>query len=282
MTILAFGAAGQVGRVLAQTPEVTALTRAEADLSQPGQCGEAIRNLRPKYVINAAAYTNVDGAESAEELAFRINADAPAEMAQTCADLDVPLVHISTDYVFDGSGTMARTPDAPTAPLNAYGRSKLAGEAGVRAAGGPHAILRTSWVFDGQGKNFMTTMLRLGTSRDHLTIVADQIGGPTPADALAAACLATGRHLMADPGATGVYHYAGQPDVSWADFARAIFEVSGLSCTVEDIPTSNYPTPAARPLNSRLDCQSFETVFGLQRPDWRANLAVYLSKCEGP
>ena len=282
MTILAFGAGGQVGRVLAQMPEVTALTRAEADLSQPGLCGEAIRNLRPKYVINAAAYTNVDGAESAEELAFRINADAPTEMAQTCADLDVPLVHISTDYVFDGSGTMARRPDAPTAPLNAYGRSKLAGEAGVRAAGGPHAILRTSWVFDDYGKNFMTTMLRLGASRDHLTIVADQIGGPTPADALAAACLATGRHLMADPGATGVYHYAGQPDVSWADFARAIFEVSGLSCTVEDIPTSNYPTPAARPLNSRLDCQSFETVFGLQRPDWRANLAAYLSKYEGP
>ncbi|MEX0301984.1 MAG: NAD(P)-dependent oxidoreductase, partial [Leisingera sp.] len=154
----------------------------------------------------------------------------------------------------------------------AYGRSKLAGERAVAAAGGAHAILRTSWVVSAHGANFVKTMLRLGAERDRLTIVADQIGGPTPARDLAQACLVAARALQEDPAKSGLYHYAGAPDTSWAGFARAIFAEAGITCEVVDIPSSDYPTPAARPLNSRLDCSDFETVFGLKRPDWRVSL----------
>ncbi|QBY01993.1 dTDP-4-dehydrorhamnose reductase [Rhodophyticola sp. CCM32] len=282
MTVLVFGATGQVGNALADLPDVIALGRAEADLSMPETCRAAIKTAMPDLVINAAAFTDVDGAEAEEELAQIINAEAPAAMAQSCAALNIPLVHISTDYVFDGSGQAPRKPDAPTGPLGAYGRSKLAGEEALRAAGGPHAILRTSWVFDGSGKNFVTTMLRLGAARDRLSIVADQIGGPTPADALAKACMQIGQHLCETPGDSGTYHFAGQPDVSWAGFARTIFQTAGLACVVEDIATSAYPTPAKRPLNSRLDCRRMNAVFGLSRPDWRAHLAAYLSSVKGP
>ncbi|WP_227285682.1 dTDP-4-dehydrorhamnose reductase [Boseongicola sp. H5] len=282
MTVLVFGASGQVGGVLAGLPEVVALDRHKADLSRPEICAGAIEDAKPDLVINAAAFTDVDGAEEQEARAHRINADAPEAMARACAAMNIPFVHISTDYVFDGAGQTARAPDAPVGPLGAYGRSKLAGEEAVRAAGGVHAILRTSWVFDGHGKNFVTTMQRLGASRDRLAIVADQIGGPTPADALAHACLSVGRHLGLAPDDGGTYHFAGTPDVSWADFARSIFDVAGLDCDVEDIPTTAYPTPARRPLNSRLDCTRTATIFGLQRPDWRAHLTAYLSSGERP
>ena len=167
-------------------------------------------------------------------------------------------------------------PDHPTGPLGVYGSSKLNGEIGVRAAGGAHAILRTSWVVSAHGSNFIKTMLRLGRERDRLTIVADQIGGPTPAAALADACIAAAKGLLADPGKTGSYHFTGAPDVSWADFAREIFRQAAIDCQVVDIPTSDYPTPAQRPLNSRLDCRSFETSFGMARPDWRTGLTDIL------
>ncbi len=277
MTLLVFGATGQLARELARLlPAAGFLSRAEADLSRPEACAAAIAARAPGAVINAAAYTAVDRAEAEEALATRINAEAPAAMARECARRGIPLVQVSTDYVFDGSGTRPRAPGDTTAPLNAYGRSKLAGEEGVRAAGGAHAILRTAWVFSAHGANFVKTMLRLAEEREHLRIVADQTGGPTPAAALAAACVDIAEQLTRDPGKSGTYHLSGAPEVSWAAFAREIFRLSGRRVTVEDIPTAGYPTPAARPLNARLDCSATEAVFGIARPDWRAGLAAVL------
>ena len=267
--ILVFGTTGQVATELQRIGGVTAIGRDEADLSDPALCDAAIRRYAPKTVINAAAYTAVDKAESEETLATVVNGDAPAQMAKTCADLSIPLVHISTDYVFEGGGTVPWTTDSATGPLGAYGRSKLVGEQGIAAAGGRTAILRTSWVFSAHGSNFLKTMLRLGAERDKLTIVADQIGGPTPAADIAQACLALGEALHRDENVGGLYHFSGAPDASWADFAREIFVQADLDCAVEDIPTSAYPTPAVRPLNSRLDCSRIKDHLGIERPDWR-------------
>lgn len=280
MTILVFGKTGQVATELQARADVLALGRDRADLSDPGACAAAIRDAKPDAVINAAAHTAVDQAESEEDLATVINGEAPAAMARACADLGIPLVHISTDYVFDGSGEAPWPVDAPTAPLGAYGRSKLKGEEGVRAARGTHAILRTSWVVSAHGKNFVKTMLRLGAEREKLTIVADQVGGPTAAGDIAEACLSIAAQLRADPSKSGTYHFNGAPDVSWADFAREIFAQAGLACTVEDIPTSDFPTPARRPANSRLDCSTTAAAFGIARPDWRHSLSLILKDLE--
>lgn len=273
MSTLVFGSSGQVATELRlSAPDAMFLGRDSADLADPAACAAAIAAHRPDLVINAAAYTAVDRAEEEEALARIINADAPGAMARAAAELGVPFVHMSTDYVFDGTGTRPWAPSDATAPQNAYGRTKLAGEEAVRAAGGVHAILRTSWVVSAHGANFVKTMLRLGAERDALTIVADQVGGPTPARDIATACLRIGDALRQDPALSGTFHFSGAPDVSWADFARAIFDKAGLRCAVTDIPTADYPTPAARPLNSRLDCTRTETVFGLSRPDWRDGL----------
>lgn len=277
MTLLVFGETGQVARELAaRAPDAVYLGREAADLSDPAACAAAVRAAEPTLVINAAAYTAVDKAEAEEDLATRVNGAAPGAMAAAAAEMGVPFVHISTDYVFDGAGTAPFAPDAPVAPLGAYGRSKLAGEEAVRAAGGVHAILRTSWVVSAHGNNFVKTMLRLGAERDSLTIVADQVGGPTAAGDIAAACLAIADQLAADPGKTGTYHFAGAPDVSWADFAREIFGQAGLDCAVTDIPSAAYPTPARRPQNSRMDCTSLEAAFGIARPDWAESLSTIL------
>lgn len=268
--LLIFGQTGQVARELArQVPEAVFLDRAGADLSNPEACAAAIAERIPSAVINSAAYTAVDQAEEDETLATTINGAAPGAMARACAALDIPFVHISTDYVFDGAGTTPFAPGDPTAPLGAYGRSKLAGEQAVMAAGGTYAILRTSWVFSAHGNNFLKTMLRLSKTRTHLRVVADQIGGPTPASAIAAACLTMSVALSKHPGKTGLYHLSGMPDVSWAMFARAIFAAAGRDVAVEDIPTSAYPTPTARPGNSRLDCSTLMSQFGINRPDWQ-------------
>ena len=272
MTVLVFGTTGQVATALRAQAPVTALGRAQADLSDPAACAAAIHAHRPRAVINAAAHTAVDRAESEEDLATIINADAPGAMARACAALGIPFVQISTDYVFTGDGTRPWHPDDPTGPLGAYGRSKLKGELAVRAAGGTHAILRTSWVVSAHGSNFVKTMLRLGATRDRLTVVSDQIGGPTSARAIAAACLTIADQLAADPRKTGTYHLAGTPATSWADFARAIMDGAGLPCTIEDIPTSAYPTPARRPRNSRLDCTTTRAAFAVSQPDWRMDL----------
>lgn len=276
--LLVFGRTGQVAQGLARlAPGAVFLDRAAADLTDPAACAAAIAAHAPRAVINAAAWTAVDRAETEEAAATVVNAEAPAAMARACAALDIPFVQISTDYVFDGAGEAPFAPGAPLAPLGAYGRSKAAGEAGVRAAGGAHAILRTSWVFSPQGANFVTTMLRLSESRDRLAVVADQRGGPTPASAIAAACLAIAEALRADAGKSGTYHFAGTPDVSWAEFARAIFAIAGRAVTVEEIPSSAYPTPARRPQNSRLDCRTTETTFGIPRPGWQAALRGMLT-----
>lgn len=276
MTILVFGKTGQVATELQaqaqMTAQMTALGRDRADLSDPAACAAAIRAHRPSTVINAAAYTAVDKAESEEDLAGVINGDAPGAMAGACAELGIPFVHISTDYVFEGGGETPWQPTDPVGPLGAYGRSKLRGEEAVARAGGTYAILRTSWVFSGHGGNFLKTMLRLAETRDALNIVADQIGGPTPADKIASACLTMAETLKTAPEKTGIYHFAGAPDTSWKGFAEEIFARAGKSVAVTGIPTSAYPTPATRPLNSRMDCSSLEAAFGLPRPDWRAGI----------
>lgn len=276
--LLVFGRSGQVATELARlAPEAVFLGRDLADLSDPAACAAAIVARAPLAVINAAAWTAVDRAETEEAAARVVNADAPGAMAAACARLGIPFVHISTDYVFDGSGDRPWQTEDATGPLGAYGRTKLAGEAAVRAAGGVHAILRTSWVFSAHGANFVKTMLRLGRERARLTVVADQIGGPTPAADIAAACLTIASRLQADPISGGTLHFSGAPDVSWADFARAIVARSGLTVEVADIPTSAYPTPARRPANSRLDCSGLER-FGLTRPDWQAGLDAVLNQ----
>ena len=280
--ILIFGQTGQVARELARRVPagftITQLSRAEADLADPNACAAAIFASEADAVINAAAYTAVDRAETDEAAATVINAASPTAMAMACAARTIPFLHISTDYVFDGSGTSPFPPNRPTAPLGAYGRSKLLGEHGIRAAHPNSLILRTSWVFSAHGTNFLKTMLRLGRERPALNIVADQIGGPTPAAAIAEALYTCARALLR--GAKGgTHHFAGTPDTSWADFARAIMQAASLPCTITDIPSAAYPTPAQRPLNSRLDCTSLAR-FGLTRPDWRAAIPAILHELE--
>lgn len=276
MKILVFGSTGQVATEVQQQADVIALGRDQADLSDPAQCAAAILAHEPDVVINAAAYTAVDRAEEEEALATVINGEAPGAMAQVCKGMGIPLVHISTDYVFAGDGTAPWAPTDPVAPPNAYGRSKLAGEEAIRASGCAHAILRTSWVFSAHGNNFVKTMLRLSETRDALNVVADQIGGPTSARAIAAACLEIAPQLVADPDKSGTYHFSGTPDASWADFAMAIFDRAGRQVAVTGIPTADYPTPATRPLNSRMNCDSLNAAFGIARPDWQAELQLVL------
>lgn len=281
MKVLVFGRTGQVGRELARRAGevvVESLGRAEANLEEPEACAARVAATDADAVIIAAAWTGVDAAEAEEARATLVNATAPGAIARAAAARGLPLVHISTDYVFDGSGTAPFAPGHPTAPLGAYGRSKEAGERAVREAGGTHAILRTSWVFSAHGRNFLTTMLRLGAERAQIGVVADQIGGPTPAASIADACLTIAAELRAALHKSGTYHFSGAPDVSWAGFAREIFARAGLSCTVEEISTEDYPTPAARPRNSRLDNALTAQTFGLERPDWRAALEGIIAK----
>ena len=273
MRLLVFGRSGQVATELARRlpAGMTArfLGRDEADLMDPAACTARVGDC--DAVINAAAWTAVDRAEAEEAAATVVNGDAPAAIARACAAQGLPFLHVSTDYVFDGSGQRPFRPDDPTGPLGAYGRSKLAGEIGVRESGAQALILRTSWVVSAHGANFVKTMLRLGREREALNVVADQIGGPTPAAAIAdALIIAAGAMVAGSPG--GTHHFSGAPDTSWADFAREIMARAGLTCAIHDIPTSAYPTPARRPPNSRLDCSAFQQAYGIPRPDWRAGL----------
>jgi dTDP-4-dehydrorhamnose reductase len=233
LRVLVFGRSGQVATELARQADVTALGRDAADLTDPEACAAAIRTHAPEAVINAAAYIAVDRAEEEEALATIVNGEA----------------------------------------LGAYGRSKLAGEEGVRGAGGTHAILRTSWVVSAHGSNFVKTMLRVSPERWYLRVVDDQMGRPTPA----ASCLKIAEDLADDPSKSGTYHFASAPDTSWAGFARAILEAAGIDVSVEPIFSSDYPTPARRPLNSRLDCSATEAAFGIARPDWREGLRAILT-----
>ncbi|WP_353628725.1 dTDP-4-dehydrorhamnose reductase (plasmid) [Sulfitobacter sp. TCYB15] len=286
MKILVFGHSGQVATELralnSDDIQITALARTDADLTDPAACTATINAHAPNAVINAAAYTAVDKAESDTETAQLINADAPAAMAQACAARDIPFVSISTDYVFSGAGDTPWTPVDLTDPQGVYGRTKRDGEVAIVKAGGRYAVLRTSWVVSAHGNNFVKTMLRLGAEREALTIVADQIGGPTGAAEIAQACVIIAETLISDPKKSGIYHFSSAPNTGWADFARAIFDAAKLPCAVTDIPSSDYPTPAKRPLNSRLDCAATEAAFGISRPDWRVSLTHILTQLDFP
>jgi dTDP-4-dehydrorhamnose reductase len=277
MTMLVFGKTGQVATCLqAQSDEVRALWRDQADLTQPDAMRAIIAATDADVIINAAAYTAVDKAETDADTAEIVNHTTVAAMAQAAAARDIPFLHISTDYVFPGGGTEPWNTDAETGPLGVYGATKLRGEDAVRAAGGRFAILRTSWVFSAHGNNFVKTMMRLGAERDSLTVVGDQIGGPTAAADIAATLLVMAAHLRDDTAPSGTYHYSGQPDVSWAAFAGEIFAQGGVTCDVTPIPTTDYPTPAKRPLNSRLNCVTLQRDYGIRRPDWRMSLSQVL------
>lgn len=274
--ILVFGKSGQVAMELQRlrSADILFLDRQTADLSDPKSCADQIAALKPDCVINAAAYTAVDKAEDEPDLAQIVNADAPIAMAAVAQSLGIPFLHISSDYVFDGSGDAPFLPDDPTGPLGVYGHTKLAGEIGVRQAHAAPIIMRTSWVFSAHGNNFVKSMLKYGADKAEMTIVADQTGGPTPAADIAAALL-----KMADEKAPGgTYHFSGAPDATWADFAREIFAQSGMSTKVVDIPSSEFPTKAKRPSNSRMDCSSLESACGIPRPDWRKGLADVLKE----
>lgn len=281
MRLLVFGQTGQVARELAKRlpkgASATFVGRQEAELSAPESCAAAIAAQDCDAVINAAAWTAVDKAEAEEAAARIVNGDSPAAMARACALKGIPLLHVSTDYVFDGAGHLPFKPEDPTGPVNAYGRTKLAGEAGIAASGARHLILRTSWVVSAHGQNFIKTMLRLGAERSGLNVVADQHGAPTPAADIADALIRSAKALC-DGHSGGTYHFSGTPDTTWAEFARCIMQEAQLACTITDIPSSAYPTPAARPLNSRLDCSSFTQDFGIARPDWRTGLDLILKE----
>lgn len=279
MTLLVFGSRGQVARELALiAPDARFVGRDEADLADPSACARLIRDARPDAVINAAAWTAVDLAEGQEAAARVVNGEAPGQMAQACAELGAPFVHISTDYVFSGAGEAPWREDDATAPINAYGRSKRLGEEHVLRRGGRCAILRTSWVFSRFGANFVRAMLRAGEGRASLRVVDDQIGGPTPASAVARACLDLAGRLREPEARPGLYHLAGFPDVSWASFASAIFETAAMGCEVVGVPSSDCPRPARRPSNSRLDCDRIRRHLSVQRPDWRSALGPIVAQ----
>lgn len=275
MRILLFGPSGQVGRETVEAAarrgvELVALSRTQADLFTPGAGAAAIAAARPQAVINAAAWTAVDKAESEPDGARRLNAEAPAELASACARAGARLIHLSTDYVFDGNAAGPLDERAPTAPLNVYGATKLAGERAVLAADPASVVIRTSWVYAAHGTNFVRTMLRLAETKPELSIVSDQIGGPTPASAIAEACLDI---ALREDGPGGLYHFQGAPPVSWAAFAAAIFAAAGKAVTVNAILTRDYKTPAQRPLLTVLNCAKILADYGVRQPDWRAGLA---------
>ena len=292
--ILLLGADGQLGtelrRSLARHGELVAATLSgmldgdaceTADFSQPGTLPALLGRTAPDVVVNAAAYTAVDRAEQEVELVFRINAEAPDVLAAACAARGATFVHYSTDYVFDGQGTRPYREDDTTSPLGVYGASKLAGEIAVLSSGARHMIFRTAWVYAAHSHNFLRTMLRVGAERDALRVVADQVGTPTPAALLADV---TAQALRAGTTPSGLWHLTPTGQASWHDFAEAIFEgavARGLlerAPEVEAITTADYPTPAARPAYSVLDCSALQRDFGLALPDWRAGLDATLDE----
>ena len=283
MRVLVFGKSGQVATALSQVQDpslsFTFLDRAAADLTTPKSCIQHIWRSDADIVVNATAFTNVDGAETDRATAKPVNTDAPFEMAQACVARDMPFLHISTDFVFDGSSTTPYRPTDATNPISHYGLTKRDGEDAIRATLVRHVILRTAWVFSAHGQNFVKAMLSLGQKHQTLRVVADQIGGPTHAGAIAEAIGVIIKNLVqGHPG--GTFHFTGAPDISRATFARKIFELAEMPVDIADIPSSDYPTPAQRPLNSRLDCQTTWDAFKLSPPDWIADLKATLKSLE--
>lgn len=294
MKILLLGKDGQVGwqlqRALAPLGEVHACGRADCDMTDAAAIHALVGALRPAVVVNASAYTAVDKAESEPALAEAINARAPGELAAAAAACGALLVHYSTDYVFDGGKATPYVETDPVAPQGVYGRSKLAGEAAIQAVAGRSLIFRTSWVFGEHGGNFVRTILRLAAQRDDLGVVADQVGSPTPAaliaDVTAAALLRLAHGRRLEIGENRLYHLAAANPLSWCDFAREIVAVAIAQgwalrlapAAIRAITTADYPTPARRPANSRLDCSRLEQDFGLSMPCWRPYLARMLER----
>jgi dTDP-4-dehydrorhamnose reductase len=282
--LLVLGRTGQVGteleRALAPLGEVVAVGRERADLARPETLRALARELMPRVIVNAAAYTAVDKAEQEEALALRVNGEAPGVLAEEARRAGALLVHYSTDYVFDGTKTGAYVESDATAPLNAYGRTKLAGERAVQAVGGAHLIFRTSWVYGAHGRNFYLTMRRLLRERSEVRVVADQVGAPTWSRTIAEATAEAVARLLpgADPEASGIYHLAAAGETSWFGFAQAILALHPPPAgeappRLVPIPASEYPLPARRPHNSRLDCGKLRARFGVVLPDWKAALA---------
>ena len=293
MKVLLLGKNGQLGgelqRALAPLGELVALDRQ----GENGLCGDltdldglrnTILSLQPNVIVNAAAYTAVDKAESESELACLINALAPQVMAEEMCALNGWLVHYSTDYVFDGSGTAPWSETDRPAPLNQYGRSKLQGEQGIVQSGCRHLIFRTSWVYAARGNNFAKTMLRLAAEREQLNVIDDQVGAPTGAELLADVTAHALRQAMAEPQLSGLYHLAAAGETSWCGYARYVIEQArsmGAQLAVqniEPIPTTAYPTPAKRPNNSRLDTSKVSQCFALQLPDWQSGVSRMLKE----
>lgn len=295
MRILLLGKDGQVGwqlqRSLAPLGEMLATGRRECDLAVPGQVESLVDRFRPTVIVNASAYTAVDKAESDRERAWALNADLPGRLAESAEVAGALLVHYSTDYVYDGSKATPWVESDPTLPQSEYGRSKLAGEAEIREIAGRSVIFRTSWVFGEHGGNFVKTILRLARERDALSIVADQIGSPTPAALIADTTTAVLLGLQGGaglaPGEHRLYHLAAANPVSWHEFACHIV-ATALALgeplrvhpeAIQAICSADYPTPARRPTNSRLDCRALEQDFGLTMPDWRPYLQRMLEVC---
>ncbi len=292
MDLLLTGAGGQLGHEVARQAAVHGLSirafaRAELDITDRTAVDGAVGALKPKVIVNAAAYTAVDKAESDRAAAFAVNCDGPAHLAGAAERHGAAILHVSTDYVFDGTKQGAYVETDPVAPLGAYGESKEAGEAAVRAATDRHIILRTAWVFGAHGSNFVKTMLRLGRERDQLRVVDDQTGCPTYAADLAEVVLHLARRVADDAmpqDGFGTFHCAAGPQTTWCGFARTIFELSasrlGKVPQVQAIPTSAYPTPAKRPANSALDCSRLQRVHGLDLPPWPDALGRMLDRLD--
>jgi dTDP-4-dehydrorhamnose reductase len=280
--ILVTGGSGQLATALAVQggDRIQVVGRPGFDFDRPETIAAAVHAADPWLVVNAAAYTAVDAAEADEAAAFRANRDGPGELARLCAEAAIPLIHVSTDYVYDGDKPTPYVETDPTSPHGVYGASKLAGEAAVLGSGARAIILRTAWVYAATGRNFVLTMLTLARTRDALRVVADQHGCPTAAADLAAAILAIVARIDADgwnDRYAGVVHAAGSGETTWHGLAQAVFEEASRHGakvpTVEAITTADYPTPARRPANSRLDCTRLEAVFGVRMPHWRDSLA---------
>lgn len=294
MNILLFGKGGQVGwelqRSLSVLGTVTALdhdsTEHCGDFANPAGVAETVRALRPDVIVNAAAHTAVDKAESEADFARTLNATTPGAIAQEAAELGAWLVHYSTDYVFDGSGSRPWVETDTPAPLSVYGRTKLEGEQLIAQSGARHLILRTSWVYAARGGNFAKTMLRLAQERERLTVIDDQWGAPTGADLLADVTAHAIRHLQRHPEHAGLYHCVAAGETTWNAYAkyvlsRANIENSAIKIVAKEVapvPTSAFPTPAARPHNSRLSAAKLQTTFGLQMPHWQAGVARMLAE----
>ena len=295
MKILLLGKNGQVGwelqRALLPIGELTALDfdsagPLRADFREPESLVATVRVFRPDVIVNAAAHTAVDKAESEPDLARRLNAEAPAVLAREAAAQGAWLVHYSTDYVFDGSGNMARAEDSPTGPLNVYGCTKLEGEEAIRASGCRHLILRTSWVYGTRGGNFAKTMLRLAQERDRLSVIDDQIGAPTGAELLADVTAHAIRAVGEAPSLGGTYHLAASGETSWHGYACHVIEfaraagapVKVAADSIAAVPSSEFPTPAERPKNSRLDTTKLRSSFGLTLPPWQTGVDRMLAE----